>query len=282
MSQRPSFVFASLSILSLTAAACGGDDAPAGIDAAAHDAEVPDAEVPDAEMPDAMPPADLSCADTEQPTTGSNPIVIDGVASSAGIDGVTALEGVTAEAFEGINPVALATDTSDATGAYALTIANPAEMPVNGYIKGHASQKAFRDTYLYPPFPLTADTDQAPLLFISDETFGFFPIVLGFSQEDANGLIGVLVLDCAGNPVAGATVTSTPAGTVVYTDGTTPAPNATSTDASGIAFVFNVTAGDVLVDATVDGMSLDEHTVNARARTITSTALAPGPITPAQ
>jgi hypothetical protein len=44
-----------------------------------------------------------------------------------------------------------------------------------------------------------------------------------------------------------------------------------------VAYVFNVTAGDVVVNADSGSKTLRAHTVNARADVVTLTAVRPGP-----
>lgn len=282
-----------LTLLLAPIAACGGDDG-GGI---VPDAEIadgpaaPDAEVPDAEPtapPDAAPPADLACANDPLPTTASDPIIISGNAYTASTAGQAALQGAIAEAFQVGSATVLASDTSDVDGLYTLTIPNSGMAPIDGYVKGTFSPAGtYKDTYLYPPFPLAADTDQAPLLFITPSTMNLLGFVSGTSQSTSHGFFGVLVIDCAGNPVAGATVSVSPSSStagavtkIVYVgDNNIPDQALTSTGANGLAFVFNVPTGDVVVDAMTDGGSLREHTVTSTADAITTTAVAPGPIT---
>lgn len=269
-------------------AACGGGDDGAGVvpDAPrAPDAEVPaDSEiVADAEpAPDATITADLGCADDPLPTTGTDPIVITGHAGSASISGMADLQGATIEAFATGNVTALDSDTSDVNGDFSLTIANAALTPVNGYVKG--VNTGYLDSYLYPPFPLAADTDQAPLLFITQTTMGQLGFVSGTTQSASLGFVGVLVLDCAGNPVENATVTVSPtdASTKVVYVGTNNIPDAaaTHTAGNGLAFVFNAPTSDLTVDASAGGNSLREHVITARAGAVTSTAVGAGPVAP--
>ncbi len=280
---------AAVVVLGASLAACGGDDGASVPDAEVADGPpAPDAEVPDAEpAPDAMVAADLTCADDPLPTTGADPIVITGHAQSGSTNGVADLQGAVAEAYRVGSLILEDTDTSDAAGVFTLTINNDALTPVDGYVKGTAT--TYLDSYLYPPFPLATNTDQAPLLFITNDTLNLLGFVSGASQNSSHGFLGLLVVDCAGNPVQGATVTISPVATaattkIVYVgDNNLPDTALTSTGANGVAFVFNAPQGEVVVDASVGGDSLREHTITVRVGAgfpaVTSTAIAPGPIT---
>jgi hypothetical protein len=83
-----------------------------------------------------------------------------------------------------------------------------------------------------------------------------------------------MVVDSANNPIAGATVSSTPAGTIRYNGANGfPTSGATATASDGLAFVFNVTAGTVNISAAKAGSTFQAHDVNARADQITTTLI---------
>ncbi len=247
----------SLLVVPLMLAACGGDDGGADVDAG--------------------PPGPLNCNGEDLPTTAIDPITVNGIANEATASGSEPLEGVVVEAFENGSTTVQATGNTGADGGYTLSIVTGGT-PVDGYIRGRLPGMAeFRDVYLYPPAPLSADTADAPLLFVSDSTFGLIDVLTGESQEDGNGWMGVLVVDCFNEPVAGATVVTTPPYTVKYNEEGLPNPDPVVTDVDGIVYVFNIAAGQVTVDATLDGQSFREHVVEVRADVVTTTAVAPGP-----
>jgi hypothetical protein len=235
---------------------------------------------PDAEpVPDATPP-DLACNGDALPTTGTDPIVINGHAYASTPLGQDDLEGAIIEAFQVAGGGALYLDGSDAGGLFTLTIANAAMVPLDGYLRARSSGQL--DTYLYPPAPLAVDPPEAPLMFTTEDTLGQLAVTAGVGQSPTLGFFGVLVQDCAGLPVMGATVTVSPTSTSPQTLVTYVAPNnypdtvATTTRANGLAYVFNVPTGDVVVDAEVGGTPLREHTVLSRAGVVTTTAVGPG------
>src|SRR5437773_10488709 len=159
----------------------------------------------------------------------------------------------------------LAGDTTDTPGQYSVGIATGGTT-VNGYLAISDSGHHI-DTYAYPAVPLAANvTDN--VLMVSSSEFSFLAASAGINPVAGDGFIGVVVKNCAGTPIAGATVTSSPAGTVRYNAVGFPSPSATSTSADGVAYIANVVAGNVTVMATASGNTLRQHVVNARADAI--------------
>jgi hypothetical protein len=123
-------------------------------------------------------------------------------------------------------------------------------------------------TFLYPSRPF----DQGNLMFP-------LPVMVGneLTMAGASGGVGVDlnlaqllidVVDCNGSPVQGATV-SLPVGvmgTVRYTMMGTPITNGTSTDASGTAWIFNATPGNLDIYAQTSVGNLRTQHINAPAR----------------
>ena len=166
----------------------------------------------------------------------------------------------------------LAGDTTDTPGRYAVAISTGG-LPVNGYLaisdSGH-----HMDTYAYPAVPLVGDITQN-VLMVSGSEFPVLAAAAGITPVPGDGFIGIVVRNCAGTPIAGATVTSSPMGTVRYNTGGLPSSSATSTSADGVAYIANVVAGNVTVMATASGNTLRQHVVNARADAITLTEIQP-------
>ena len=166
----------------------------------------------------------------------------------------------------------LAGDTTDTPGQYSVGIATGGT-PVNGYLAISDSGHHI-DTYAYPAVPLAANvTDN--VLMVSSNEFSLLAASAGITPVAGDGFIGVIVRNCQGAPVAGATVTSSPAGTVRYNAGGLPSSTATSTAADGVAYIANVGPGNVTVQATASGHTLRQHVVNARANAITLTEIQP-------
>ena len=166
----------------------------------------------------------------------------------------------------------LAGDTTNTPGQYSLAISTGGT-PVNGYLAISDSGHHIA-TYAYPAVPLAVDATEN-VLMVSSQEFSFLAAAAGITPVAGDGFIGVVVRNCQGTPVSGANVTSMPAGTVRYNAGGGPSPTATSTAADGVAYIANVAAGNVTVQATASGHTLRQHVVNARADVITLTEIQP-------
>ncbi|HET9485063.1 MAG TPA: carboxypeptidase-like regulatory domain-containing protein [Xanthomonadales bacterium] len=199
-------------------------------------------------------------------------INVSGVASSIGIGGRTPVQGVLVEAYRnGADSTVVAMATSDAAGMFTVQISTNGGA-LDGYLL--AKHASFKHTYLYPPAPLAADTNAATVLLLSESTFDNAAALAQAPQEPGKGWIGIMVIDAANNPVAGATISSSPAGIVRYNgDSGLPNRNATVTAADGIGYVFNVAAGTVNVSASKSGSTFQSHDVNARADQVTTTLI---------
>ena len=183
----------------------------------------------------------------------------------------TPLAGAYVFAFRTGDTTTLAADTSNTPGFYSLSITSEGA-PVNGYVR--VTDSAHITTYAYPAVPLAGDAPENVLMITSTE-FSFLAAAAGVTRVAGNGFIGMIVKNCAGTPIAGATVTSSPAGTVRYNAGGAPSSTAMSTASDGVAYIANVTAGNVTVQATASGHTLRQHIVNARADAITLTEIQP-------
>jgi hypothetical protein len=168
-------------------------------------------------------------------------------------------------------PVAMT--TTDAAGMYTMTL-ETGGVALDGYLK--ASLAGFLDLYLYPPKPLTADFAGASLNIVNQGTVDLLGTLCQNGQDAAKGVIALIIADAAENPIAGATVMSNPAAAkYCYNMGQFPGAMATMTQDDGIAYMLNVTAGNVTVNATKSGTTFVSHTVNARAGAFTTTVISP-------
>jgi len=216
------------------------------------------------------PALGFECVNDPLPTTAPALIQVDGqilgnAFSPAPVSGaiVTAFKTGVAES--------LAVDTSNTLGFYAVSIST-GNTPVNGYLRVTASGKV--DTYAYPARPLAGNL-MTNVLMPTQGELDFLALAVRVTQSPSDGFIGVVVKDCTGSPVAGATVSTNPGGTVKYNSAGAPSSSATSTADDGVAYVFNVPAGNVTVRANGGGETLREHAVNARAGKVTLTEIQP-------
>lgn len=216
------------------------------------------------------PAVGFECVNDALPTTAPALVTVDGqILGNALSPGP--ISGAIVTAFKTGVAESLAVDTSNTPGFYAVSITT-GSTPVNGYLRAIASGKV--DTYAYPARPLAANLT-TNVLMPSQSELDFLALAVSVTQSGSNGFIGVVVRDCSGNPVAGATVSTNPGGTVKYNLTGAPSGTATSTADDGVAYVFNVPAGNVTVRANGGGETLREHAVNARAGKVTLTEIQP-------
>lgn len=216
------------------------------------------------------PGAGFECLGGTLPTTAPATIAVTGQIR-AGALSPGPLSGALVTAYRTGDTTTLDSSTSNTPGNYNLQVLTGGT-PIDGYLRVvHSGQIT---TYAYPSRPLASDLVTNVLMITSSE-FGFLAAAVTVTPEAGKGFIGVIVKNCNGTPVAGATVSTNPPGTVHYNAGTTPSSSATTTSADGIAYVFNVTAGNVTVQANGGGHSLRSHIVNARADAVTLTEIQP-------
>ena len=217
------------------------------------------------------PGAGFECLGKPLPTTAPSTIHVSGMLT-ANAANPSALQSAGVAAVKSSDTtMVLDTTTSDGSGHYTLTVAT-AGIPVNGFLR--ITKSGFLPTYGYPAVPLAADQTDNVLVITSTE-FNFLAGLVGESPTPGDGFIGIVVRDCAGTPLTGATVASNPAGRIHYNAAGAPSSSATSTSTDGVAYIFNVAAGDVTIFGTANGHALRQHVVTARANAVTLTAIQP-------
>ncbi len=204
-------------------------------------------------------------------------ITISGVASEITATGRTPQEGVVVNVYKVSDDSMIGTATSAADGTYSIT-AQSNGAAIDGYLK--ATKAGLKDTYLYPPGPLSTDFSGATTLMLKANTQGLANQLAGAAAPDPlKGWIGVLVVDgptAGAMAVMGATITATPTGEIHYNGSAgVPQAQAMSTAADGIGYAMNVPAGQIMVGATKTGLTFKAHAINARADKITLTLVAP-------
>ena len=216
-------------------------------------------------------PAGLECLGQALPSTAPAVVNVTGMVT-ANVLSPSPVPHAFVYGFRTGDTTHLAGDTTNTPGQYSLAIPTDGT-PVNGYLAISDSGHHI-DTYAYPAVPLAADVTENVLMVSSNE-FSLLAGAAGINPVAGDGFIGVVVRNCQGTSVAGATVTSMPTGTVRYNAGGLPSSTATSTAADGVAYIANVGPGNVTVQATASGHTLRQHTVNARANAITLTEIQP-------
>jgi len=202
-------------------------------------------------------------------------VTVSGTASSVGISGKMPEMGVTVAAYANTDEnTVVAMTTTDASGNYSLVITTNGQA-LDGYLK--ATKANFKETYLYPPDPLSADFAGASINMVTSGTYGALYSFSQVSQMAGMATIAMIVSDGT-NGVMGATVSSSPAGTYRY-NGTNGLPanmtNAMSTQADGIGYILNVAPGQVTVSGAKSGSTFRSHAIKARADQLTTTLVIP-------
>jgi hypothetical protein len=260
----------------LTIVACGSDKAKPDAPVVLIDAPADTAQAADA-PPDA-PSYDFSCFGSAQGSSAPATITVAGTTEKVTQQGSAALGSVAVGAYKTGVVAALASGTSNGSGAFSLNVPT-ATMPVDGYIK--ADIASYRTTYLFPPNPLIADTSMIPVTMVSDTNFDLLTSAVLMVQQDdtANGVVLAAAVDCQNRPITGATVTVQQGGSDV----------GSAQDLSQFGFpglvVLNVPDGNTDVGASYGGMTFPSHVVVAHKKangsgaegSLTITVVRPGP-----
>jgi hypothetical protein len=215
---------------------------------------------------------EFSCAGDPLPTTAPASITIAGNVADESISGQTPLDGVAISAYPSQTSTTPLANATSASGAFSIVVGTGG-VPLDGYLK--ASKSGELDTYLYPNAPLAVSSSGLSVVMLTSSTYGFLAIGGGVTQDDTKGDLAVVVLDCNAQPVSGAIVMTSPAGTVRYSGSAGPSASAVATSTDGLAYVFNVAAGDVTVSATAGSVSLRSHHLVSRAGAFTTTLVTP-------
>lgn len=266
-----------LLLAGLLTTACGGDDdgSAGDIDGGGDGDQFDGAPRFDAEpSPDARP-ADLTCADDEPATTAPDPVTMNGYAFTLEQLQEVAVQGVAVKARNVSDDTQLAMDNSDSMGVFDLSAATGA-VPLDAYL--YATKNGYLPTRVYPPEPVSQHLAEVPTPILDQDLLDALLYFSGQVEQDPEkGVILGVVVDCAAVAVEGASVTTDPAaGDVVYADDDgLPDTSRTTTAGQGIVFLFNVPAGDVVINAERGGESFQEHTVKTVPGENTATVILP-------
>jgi hypothetical protein len=253
-----------VALICVVAVGCGSDDNGGGgnnnVDAAVNN------------MPDA--PGFL-----DAPPTNVAMITVSGTAEEISANGSGALAGVLIEAFRNGNEnMVIASTTTDGLGNYSLTIETKGEK-VDGYLK--ATKTGFKTTYLYPPYALDMDFNNASVFMVKPDTWDTLSLVAQAMQQEGNGIVALIVSDGSSMPIEGAKINSTPVASpperynAMVGTYTLPSTMASMTYTDGIGYLFNLPPGKVTVGATKGAMQFKSHQVKAWANELTTTVIVP-------
>jgi hypothetical protein len=214
---------------------------------------------------------ELFCSNDPLPTGANSPLSISGTSDELIDLGLFAESSVTVSAFLAGDTTARATTTSDAQGLFALSIATDG-LAHPGYLL--STHTGFLPTYAYPAVPYSSDIVTATSVVVTSQTLAALASAAETNQDPSDGILAVRIVDCVGQPIAGARLTS-PSGALYYVSGGMPSITATATDASGLVYIFDVPPGDVTISGTYTDVLLRSHVVQAYAGALTLTDLQP-------
>jgi hypothetical protein len=167
----------------------------------------------------------------------------------------------------------IAQATSDAAGTYALVIATGG-VPTEAIVT--ASMTGYFDTIVATDVPYASNTagTGAAVWSLGDvplwksASMGVIYSSAGFTRDATAGTLNVAVRDCAGNPIAGVTVTidpppSTPSGGIRYqgADGMASTTLMATDSTFGNVLAFNAIAGATRITASKPGVAFGEANV---------------------
>ena len=181
---------------------------------------------------------------------------------------------VLVEAFRGAATTPEATTMTAADGKYSITFTTNG-VGVDGTIRG--KKATFLDSYLYPGKLIYADVASAPVLMLTQSDIDLVAQLSGAAPlASGTNFVGVAVTDCDGKSLAGATITTTPTVKIRYNNANGfPSSSATATAADGVAFLFEVPAGNLAITATVAGLAYPARTVKVVANSTAATIVSP-------
>lgn len=255
-------------------AACHVNDQPVDGRPIPDAAPVRDApSVPPADSPlDAPPSVNLSCFGQAFPTTAPPTIDVAGLveAPNAGSQ-VVPLGGVTVDACPASSldcGARLATTTSDAMGNYAFTGLPTGGVPLDAY--GRFAKSGELTSYAYPPHPFAASSMGEPVLMLDATQLS--NLAGGMPPAPGSASFLVVVIDCAGFPIPGATAALTRNG----------APVGIPLDTHmGTVFFFNVppdsATGGITITAQYMGLTFPSRRVTAFTNGLVESLVRPGP-----
>jgi len=217
---------------------------------------------------DASNPADGRVFNDAPPNVPAM-ITISGTAKDNGASTSTPLAGVTITLKNRTDDSTIASATSDAQGAYSMSVTTGGHV-VDAYIL--ATKSGYTDAAAFPAAPFAADDTMADSNLVTTGNFNLLCLYSG--QQASNGIVIAEILDASSMPVAGVVVTSSPAaGSYQYSDSNGRPGHGPSTNTDGAAFLVNIPAGPVTIDATKSGGTFKSHSVVAKANTFTSTVI---------
>jgi hypothetical protein len=169
--------------------------------------------------------------------------------------------GAAIEAFLVGNSGSVFSETLGAMGEFSHD-QGTGQVPHDFYMK--TAPNGFIPSLYYPPVPLAADLN-ATIFVFTPANLGPIGALAGLTFDTTKAVFTVVVTDCNGKALGGATVSSEPPGDVRYFINSAPNPSAVSTDSMfGLVLIANVPAVSVTIKGQYMGMELRSHTMDAQ------------------
>lgn len=204
---------------------------------------------------------DFSCHGQPLPDRADSVVTLQGYTNDSYTG--AGLPGVTVDLLAKLDDSVLSQTSSDEGGALAFEVATGSS-PVDHY--GRMTRDGHVTSFLYPSRPLVADQENVFFPVLPPEWRAELAGYAGVELDPTRGIVAVIVTDCAGERVEGATVTfDPPAEAVAYWDPTFTDASADRTTINGHAWGFNVAAGTVHATITVDGVTYRDWPVKSFA-----------------
>ena len=227
---------------------------------------------PEKELTDGGGPP-FGCLNAPTPTQAKNPSVMSGMVVDA-MPGTPLANAAVAGQFVG-STGSIFTAHTDQMGRFSQS-QNTGGVPLDLFFA--ISANGYITTYYYPPYLLTRDVDYSvlgPTQVFTPDARNNLMMAAGLTFDTTKGQMIVTVNDCNGTPVPGATISTSPAGTIRYFAGVRPSTTATATDQLAVVLVANLPPGNVSLSATVNSMNLKSHNVQIVADAIVQTQIQP-------
>jgi hypothetical protein len=221
--------------------------------------------------PAALCPYEFFCAGLPSPVTASDPVTLAGTLSD--VVATNPISGATISARRRSDDVLLDSDTTTAAGEFSLS-STTGGVPLDAYLAMTAT--GYPASFVYPTDPLTADELNFGARALTSSNLNLAYLLSGVVHASGTGTTVVLVVDCLGVPIEGATVAFVPsAGALRYLVGGVPSNSATSTDASGAALGLNAPAGESTVQANYSSTALESHSFESQPDGLSFTLIHP-------
>lgn len=257
-----------LAVLAFALAACGGDgkDPVIPVDTQPDTAPPPDTQPP----PPDVQQLDTSCAANPAPTTATATVTASGTATEFSQAAQDPVADATVEVCTGdcAGNNLLDSTTTDAAGTFTTAAIATNSLPLDGYLKISKPKSGLLTSNVVPGEPIVADLANVPGVVISQATLNNLAM-FGLTQDPTNGLLLLVVTDCAAQPIGGADVTLNTGGNVFDL-------GSLISQAAGTYIVFDVPVGTTTVTVTAGGTTFRARDLPVFANEVSLTQVTPG------